>query len=257
MLYAKKFIHPVSENYLTNPPFQSSVSWPTFMIGFQGDLYMLLVVEAVDANSIAELMSEPGHQLATKSRNLKLRISNGNMLTFVFLWTPKFVIQLNLNSISVVMLEFRLDIFSTLVYNMMQNCISNIPYMSNRAYVVKDSTSIVILALDYGRTAYAVKDSTSIVLLALDFGRTGTSRLAHYHVLWDENKFTVPSTFYAHLATFRACFYMEPETSDSGSMISGTVLGCGGRVDPEAIAFGDLGFVFIPLFAFKVVYERA
>ena len=36
MLYAKKFIHPVSENYLTNPPFQSSVSWPTFMIGFQG-----------------------------------------------------------------------------------------------------------------------------------------------------------------------------------------------------------------------------
>ncbi|KAK3210766.1 hypothetical protein Dsin_015472 [Dipteronia sinensis] len=31
MLYAKKFIHPVSENYLTNPPFQSSVSWPTYM----------------------------------------------------------------------------------------------------------------------------------------------------------------------------------------------------------------------------------
>ncbi|TXG61361.1 hypothetical protein EZV62_012724 [Acer yangbiense] len=35
MLYAKKFIHPVSENYLTNPPFQSSVSWPTNMIESQ------------------------------------------------------------------------------------------------------------------------------------------------------------------------------------------------------------------------------
>ncbi|KAK0570771.1 hypothetical protein LWI29_006268 [Acer saccharum] len=34
MLYAKKFIHPVSENYLTNPLFQSSVSWPTNMIEY-------------------------------------------------------------------------------------------------------------------------------------------------------------------------------------------------------------------------------
>ncbi|KAK4853544.1 hypothetical protein QYF36_010748 [Acer negundo] len=32
MLNAKKFIHPVSENYPTNPPIQSSVSWPTYMI---------------------------------------------------------------------------------------------------------------------------------------------------------------------------------------------------------------------------------
>lgn len=42
------------------------------------------------------------------------------------------------------------------------------------------------------------------------------------------NKRAVPPAYYAHLAAFRARFYMEPETSDSGSMISGPAAGQGG-----------------------------
>lgn len=45
----------------------------------------------------------------------------------------------------------------------------------------------------------------------------------------------MPPAYYAHLAAFRARFYMEPETSDSGSMISGPA----GRGGPGAGSSGS------------------
>ncbi|KAJ4832122.1 argonaute 5 [Turnera subulata] len=75
-------------------------------------------------------------------------------------------------------------------------------------------------------------------------GIKGTSRPSHYHVLYDENEFTadqlqiltnnlcytyarctravsvVPPAYYAHLAAYRARYYIEGETSDVASSSS-------------------------------------
>ncbi|XP_065880424.1 protein argonaute 5-like [Euphorbia lathyris] len=82
----------------------------------------------------------------------------------------------------------------------------------------------------------------------------GTSRPAHYHVLFDENNFSadllqmltnslcytyarctffvslVPPAYYAHLAAFRSHYNIEGETSDGSS--SGPAAGGAGRNMP-------------------------
>ncbi|KAK6913992.1 Piwi domain [Dillenia turbinata] len=93
----------------------------------------------------------------------------------------------------------------------------------------------------------------------------GTSRPAHYHVLWDENNFTadgiqsltnnlcytyarctrsvsvVPPAYYAHLAAFRARFYMEPDMQENGSPNGGL-----GQTNKKTRAAGESGVRPLP-----------
>lgn len=62
---------------------------------------------------------------------------------------------------------------------------------------------------------------------------------------------TVPPAYYAHLAAFRARFYMEPENSDSGSTASGAAGGQRGGMGGRGTRLAASSAVVRPLPALK------
>ncbi|KAG6745660.1 hypothetical protein POTOM_050161 [Populus tomentosa] len=67
----------------------------------------------------------------------------------------------------------------------------------------------------------------------------------------------VPLAYYAHLAAFRARFYMEPETSDSESIASGMAGGRGGAgADPRPTRGPGANAAVRPLPALKENVKR-
>ena len=74
----------------------------------------------------------------------------------------------------------------------------------------------------------------------------------YFYLLYD---IAVPPAYYAHLAAFRARFYMEPETSDSESIASGMAAGRGGA-GPRATRGPSANAAVRPLPALKENVKR-
>ncbi|KAJ8424584.1 hypothetical protein Cgig2_028562 [Carnegiea gigantea] len=70
------------------------------------------------------------------------------------------------------------------------------------------------------------------------------------------NILPVPPAYYAHLAAFRARFYMEPETSDSGSMTSSAAAGRGGPAGGRSTRSPAANAAVRPLPALKENVKR-
>lgn len=70
----------------------------------------------------------------------------------------------------------------------------------------------------YARCTRSVSIGKLALLAGIVFGSSTTALLRVAKIIF---ALAVPPAYYAHLAAFRARFYMEPETSDGGSVASG------------------------------------